>query len=251
MPVLAILCATFCETAIAQSPFQCSSSVGVAPPARSGSLSEPVSDFVLVCTGGTPTPAGVPIPQVGIQVFLNTALTSRLLALFFPAFSEALLLIGEPTPATQRVCGTAGDVEAGGVCTITGTGTGVGVYNGTAGRPNVFQGSLTTSNSITFPGVPVDPPGAGAFRVLRITNIRANVNALGPPTQPPTPVVETVSPFPPQFLPVSNPTQTVAFIQQGFTSSVSTVPTFPQCVSQNRSSPGIRASPGSPSSVFA
>jgi len=111
----------------------------------------------------------------------------------------------------------------------------LGVYNGTAGRPNVFQGKPTSSNSVTFLGVPVDPPGASASRVLRITNIRANANALGVagPSATPTPIVETVSPTPPQFLPVSNPSQTVAFIQQGLTSSVSAVPSFSQCVSQN------------------
>ena len=234
VPLLAILVTAL--PAIAQ-PFQCFANGGVSTPARVEGLSEPVGDFLLNCVGGTPTAAGSAIQPVNIQLFLNTSLTSRILA---NGWSEALLLIGEPTPATQRVCGTVGDVEAGGVCTITGTGTGAGVYNGTPGRPNVFQGIQTTSNSVTFLGIPVDPPGASGSRVFRITNIRANANALGLSVPVPTPVVETVSPTPPQFLPVSNPSQTVAFIQSGFTPSVSGASNLPQCVSQN---PGLARDP--------
>jgi hypothetical protein len=235
IPVLAMLFTACPETAIAQSPFQCFANGGVSTPARFEGLAETVGDLVLQCTGGTPTAAGSPIPPVNIQVFLNTSVTSRLLA---TGQSEALLLIDEPTPAIQRVCGTTGDVEAGGVCAITGTGTGLGDYNGTVGRPNVFQGRETTSNSVTFLGVPVDPPGAGASRVLRITNVRANANALGVGGQNPTPIVETISPNPPQFLPVSNPSQIVAFVQRGLTTSVSGSPSFSQCVSQNASLAG-------------
>jgi hypothetical protein len=223
----AFLFTRFPETAIAQTQFLCFANGGVATPARVEGLSESVGDYVLNCMGGTPTAAGSPIPPVNIQIFLNTSLTSRILS---NGWSEALLLIDEPPPLSQRVCGTSGDAETGGVCTITGTGNGLGVYDGTPGRPNVFQGMQTTSNSITFLGIPVDPPGAGS-RVIRITNIRADANALGVGV-PPTPIVETVSPNPP--LPVSNPSQTVAFIQQGITSSVSAVPSFSQCVSQNR-----------------
>ena len=230
IPVLAILFIAFPETAIAQSPFQCFANGGVSTPARGEGLSEFVGDYILNCVGGTPTAAGSPIAPVNIQIFLNTSLTSRILA---NGWSEALLLIDEPTPPTQRVCGTLGDVEAAGVCTITGTGTGLSVYNGSPGRPNVFQGKQTSPNSVTFLGIPVDPPGASGSRVFRITNIRANANALGVGAPPPTPIVETVSPTPPQFLPVSNPSQTVAFIQGGLTASVSGVPNFSQCVAQN------------------
>src|SRR5262249_55547460 len=41
----------------------------------------------------------------------------------------------------------------------------------------------------------------------------------------PTPIVETISPTPPQFLPVSNPSQTVAFIQRGLTFGLFSSPT--------------------------
>ena len=55
--------------------------------------------------------------------------------------------------------------------------------------------------------------------MIRITNVRGNANALGVAgtNATPTPIVETISPNPPQFLPVSNPSQTVAFIQKGLT----------------------------------
>src|SRR5689334_24156029 len=45
---------------------------------RSEGYSERVGDIALVCTGGTPTASGVPVPTVDIQIFLNTAVTSRL-----------------------------------------------------------------------------------------------------------------------------------------------------------------------------
>jgi hypothetical protein len=92
---------------------------------------------------------------------------------------------------------------------------------------NVFQAIQTTSNSVTFIGVPIDPPGTVGNRIVRITNVRGNANALGVAgaNATPTPIVETVSPNPPQFLPVSNPSQTVAFIQRGLVFSV----TAPNC----------------------
>jgi hypothetical protein len=84
---------------------------------------------------------------------------------------------------------------------------------------NVFQAIQTTSKSVTFLGVPIDPPGSSGSRVVRITNIRGNANALpvAGANASPTPIIETVSATPPQFLPVSNPSQTVAFIQRGLT----------------------------------
>jgi hypothetical protein len=197
--VLAMALLGFSETALAvTTPFQCFANGGVSSPARGEGLAELVGDLILNCTGGIPTPVGSPIPTVSIQIFLNTSLTSRLLA---NPWLEALLLINEPTPLAQQL-GT-----------------------------NVFQGSQTTSNSVTFSAVPINPPGAGTL-TLRITNIRANANALGlaPPNTTPTAIVETVS----STLPVSNPSQTVAFSQQGAAASLSSAPSFSQCSSQNQ-----------------
>ena len=77
-------------------------------PLRAESLAEFTGDFFVTCTGGTPTQAGMPVPAVDIRIFLNTAITSRKLA---GSWSEALLLIDEPSPVAQRICGTAGDVD--------------------------------------------------------------------------------------------------------------------------------------------
>jgi len=189
-----------------------------------------------------PAAFGAVINPVNIQVFLNTALTSRLLTTSTSGnvYSEALLLLDEPQPANQFACSNASTI-----CQNFGNGTGnsaTGYYGGgttgsstalcAVGVPvaiigcpgnnrNVFQGIQTTSNSVTFLAVPIDPPGSNG-RTIRITNIRGNANALGVAgsNATPTPIVETVSPNPPQFLPVSNPSQTVAFIQRGLVASL-------------------------------
>ncbi len=271
IPVLAVLAfllgsavtASAQVVVISGGPFQCFANGGVSTPARAEGLTELVGDLVLNCVGGTPTPFGAVIPPVNIQVFLNTALTSRLLTTSTSGsqFSEALLLLDEPAPANQFACNPGGGST---ICTNYGIGTGnsasayygggvngstftsttfTGIIGtatctfstnpggtfplGIAGCPgnnkNVFQGLQTTSNSVTFLGVPVDPPGTNG-RTVRITNIRGNANALGVAgaNATPTPIVETVSPNPPQFLPVSNPSQTVAFIQKGLTTGLFT-----------------------------
>jgi hypothetical protein len=270
IPVLAVLAfllgsavtASAQVVVISGGPFQCFANGGVSTPARSEGLTELVGDLVLNCIGGTPTGFGQVIPPVNIQVFLNTALTSRLLTTSTSGtqYSEALLLLDEPTPATQFACnpgggsticvnygnglgggtavpyygsGTTGSLftsalfapfVAGGACTPGAAITGGGFVVGCPGNNrNVFQGIQTTSNSVTFLGVPIDPPGTNN-RTVRITNIRGNANALGVAgaNATPTPIVETVSPNPPQFLPVSNPSQTVAFIQKGLTTGIFT-----------------------------
>ena len=53
------------------------------------------------------------------------------------------------------------------------------------GRPNVFQGRTGTAqnpnqfNSVTWLGVPLDPPGTTTNRTIRMTNIRADAVFLG------------------------------------------------------------------------
>jgi len=108
-------------------------------------------------------------------VFLSNAnITSRLTS---DPFTEVLMLMDEPhSPANLAVplvpCDAAGVTL--GICTILGTGSGAGTYNGTAGRPNVFQARLTGVNQVTFFGVPIDPPGTSGHRIIRITNLRGN-----------------------------------------------------------------------------
>jgi hypothetical protein len=271
--VLAVALTWFSETALAQiPPFQCFANGGVSTPSRAEGLAEIVGDMVLNCTGGVPAAFGAVINLVNIQVFLNTSVTSRLLTTSTTGvqYSEALLLLDEPLPASQFACsntsticpaygigtgnsalgyygsGTIGASNTNGAYTPIIGNAGACVFNGVgaagtypapiAGCPgnnrNVFQGTQTTANSVTFLSVPIDPPGANS-RVIRITNIRADANALGVPNiSMPTPIVETVSTNPP--LPVSNPSQTVAFIAQGAFASLSGSPIFSQCSSQNQ-----------------
>jgi len=260
IPVLAVIAFLLGSAVIASAqpnvPFQCFANGGVSTPARSEGITELVGDLVLNCIGGVPTAPGVSIPQVNIQVFLNTSLTSRLLTTSSsgPQYSEALLLLDEPVPGAQYPCNTTVGALTVSPTVCSGFGNGLGTANPpstigyygpgvvgstsgacTAGVPatcpgnnkNVFQAIQTTSNSVTFLGVPIDPPGTSGSRVVRITNIRGNANALGVAgaNATPTPIVETLSPTPAQFLPVSNPSQTVAFIQRGLTFGVFTTAT--------------------------
>jgi hypothetical protein len=302
IPVLAVLAFMLgsAVTASAQNqPFQCFANGGVSTPARAEGLTELVGDLVLNCQGGVPAGFGQAINPVNIQLFLNTALTSRLLTTSSVTnnLSEALLLLDEPLPANQIACSNTSTICQGfGIGTGNSATTGIGTANAAngyyanplaAGTPgvsntsavyvpiignggacvfngvgiagtyptnivgcpgnnrNIFQGIQTTSNSVTFLAVPIDPPGTAGNRTIRITNIRGNANALGVAgsNATPTPIVGTVSPNPPQFLPVSNPSQTLAFIQRGLTAgifssatttTVGTAATLQQCNS-NRS----------------
>src|SRR5579872_6780121 len=98
IPVLAVTAFLLgsAVTASAQNlPFQCFASGGVSTPARAEGLTGLVGDLVLNCTGGLPALPGAVINPVNIQVFLNTALTSRLLTSSSSGtqYSEALLLL--------------------------------------------------------------------------------------------------------------------------------------------------------------
>ena len=94
-----------------------------------------MSDMVLMCSGGTPTTIGQPIPQGTIAVILDTPITSRLLA---SGWSEALLLVDEPSPATQVVCGNST-----GVCNLQGNGTGLRrPTTATSDERSVYQANL-------------------------------------------------------------------------------------------------------------
>jgi uncharacterized repeat protein (TIGR01451 family) len=137
---------------------------------RGEGFGERVGDLVLHCHGGTPVASGTPLPTVNITVYLGVTVTSRL---YSNGWSEALLLVDNPgsslnyVPSTPLACN-----DPNGICQITGTGTGAGAYDGSPGRPNIFQGKVS-GNAITFTSIPFDPPGAWV-RMLRITNIRVN-----------------------------------------------------------------------------
>jgi hypothetical protein len=232
--------------------FSCGVTNGaVTPTLRAEGYTEEVGDIVLICSGGTPLPTnnGAPIPTANITVFLNTTVTSRLLSNSNTA-SEALLLIDEPGSALagygptvpQILCsqsnvgaGPGGCVEYVGTSTVEGTGTSlVGgvpvtgtVPSGTActttspcsAGANVFQG-ITTGNQVVFNGIPVMAPAtAGATRVYRITNIRANANQITAGGATPGAVTASLSINSATSIAITNSTLTVGFVQQGLSAT--------------------------------
>jgi len=235
--------------------FSCIGNAGVPPIVRAEGLTELVGDLVLNCNGGTPTAAGAAVPQTNVQIFLNTNVTSRLQS---DPWSEALLMIDEPGPAAQRYCTVNGG------CAVTGVGSSVGSdgladgvdYDQTTASggtvANVFMGRQSGVNSLLWQGVPIDPPGTTATRIIRITNVRANANQLGvSSTLIPTQIVMFISATGTTSIPINNPQQTVAFIQPGLSFSVRQVKSsYLQCVSWNRdaATDNTKAMPGSATS---
>ncbi|MEO7649882.1 MAG: hypothetical protein ABIZ80_05400 [Bryobacteraceae bacterium] len=244
IPVLAVLALLLgsAVTASAQNPaLQCFANAAVPPIVRAEGITELVGDLLLNCTGGTPTALGAQIPPVNIQIFLNTSVTSRVLSTTGGTWLESVLLLDEPRPGFQYPCELAS-----GVCTGLGNGTGTPNYyggssSGTLGNnKNAFQGQLIGTNSVLWLGVPIDPPGSNQTRVIRITNIRGNANALGLASgnSIPTPIIESITATGTQSVPINNPQQTVAAIHKGLlftmgsnatTTSAFTVGSVQQC----------------------
>jgi len=246
---------------------QCVANGGVPPILRAEGLTEQVGDVVLNCTGGVPTAPGGNIPQVNVQVFLSTPITSRLTSTTGSQWSSALLMIDEPVPATNNgvttptastaygnnkapralFCPNSSGCAAltggmGNVINPTATGNYAGPYSGFAGPgqgaavANVFQGQQVATNSVAFLGVPFEAPGSmGGTRVIRITNIRT---APGAPSSSliPQPVVEYISITGATSVPVNNPQQIVGYSQFGLDQNatfVSGAQNFSICNGQN------------------
>jgi hypothetical protein len=152
---------------------------------RGEGIAELMGDVVLNCTGGTPTPLGKPIPEYTLTYTLNTNITSRRLP-EAPDLSEALLMIDEPFPVNPipsnevSYSGNPAILCAllGSHCTATGTG---GTPNPYKTQPNVFVGKQSGVNTLEWK-VPIDPPGANFYRIIRLTNVRANAAQLGIPS---------------------------------------------------------------------
>ncbi len=214
-------------------PLTCMGAAGVLPLMRAGGLGELAGNININCFGGTPTAEGEPVPGVNIRVYLNTSITSRLLADAGREWTEALLLIDDPAPESQLVCGAPDAPETSlGVCAISSTGDGAGVYSGAPGRPNVFQGERTGDNVIDFFGVPLDPPGASG-RTLRIVNIRANASQLVTNPWIPFPVVATVEVTAASPILVNNPEVFIGFTMPELNFTVEAPPVFQQTEAQN------------------
>ena len=151
------------------------------------------------------------MPRVNIAVFLNAMPTSRVLS---APWAEPLLMVDEPAPAAQLSCPSPD-----GLYTSLGTGTGIGVYDGSPGRPNVFQGQQS-GNSVAWPGVPFDAPGDGDSQLIRMTNIRVNAAALAASATPPPPLAVLVTTSGDISLPIVNPNQTVGTLLPSLAVSV-------------------------------
>ena len=192
---------------ISANPMICSNNSGVPPIVRAEGVTEIAGDFYFFCTGGTPTASGVPVPNTTLQLGLNTEVTGRLAN---TDFSEALLLIDEPTSAQQRPCTQA-------TCSITGAGTSAVDYL-SGSTPNIFQARQTSAGSLTWTA-PIDPPANGGNRVLHFVNLRANAARLGfSQTQIPNQVIATISI--PGISIINSPQQTIGFVFAGKSTSI-------------------------------
>jgi len=220
-------------------PLTCTANAGVPPIVRAEGLAELVGDVVLQCTGGIPTLLDQPVPRVNFRVFLNTTVTSKLLS---GSWNEALLMIDEPqydNPATpqdegngQRIC-----TQVGGCTAPLGIGKEPGI-NYKYADYNVWQGMRVTNNvgdpnsgnTVEWLGVPVDPPGTQAVRIIRITNIRANAAERGIGSGLiPTQLTMFISATGSTGFPITNPTVQVGFIQAGLDFSASGNVNYLQC----------------------
>jgi hypothetical protein len=228
--------------ASAQIPAQCYPS-GWSTVVRAEGLSEKMGDVVLDCYGGTPTPAGLAVPTADFTLVFNGIVTSRLLQ---GDWSEALLVIDEYTASAQRMC-----AEPAGTCSITGTGTGTGTFDGSAGRPNVFQGRVIGPNQILFAGIPFDAPGPfGALpysgtRRLSFTNLRVNASTFPESFTPPM-VVASVAVTGPAALVLDPSPVVAAFVLHGMSSVTDTHPMLSACSAQNGALATDPAASGTP-----
>lgn len=195
---------------------------------RSEGIAELVGDTLINVTGGTPTPAGQPVPQYNIQLTLDTNVTSRL----YPSgLTEALLTIDDPRPGNQAYCAQLAG------CPIRGTGSGISYANpetlDNGGQPvrNVYQGRHLDPNNIVWLGVPIDPPGTTSVRVIRITNVRLNAAQAG--ANPLTSNIRVFQNSTGATVSLVNSQQTLSFVQTGLIFGVgrdgNTRGNFPVC----------------------
>ncbi len=156
--------------AAAQGPqIQCSVTT-VPNTLRHEGLTELIGDILLSCTPGTgytgPLTSGT-VPQANISVSLGATLSTNFVGT--AGGLDSLLLVDDPAPnGNQTVCPSPTN---GVLCADAADG---GLSYNRPGVYNVFQGvpGGPGSNSITFLGVPIDPPATALPRTYRITNVR-------------------------------------------------------------------------------
>jgi uncharacterized protein (TIGR03437 family) len=217
-------------------PLSCSVSAAVAQVLRQQGGTEPGGDIILNCTGGSPTPEGMPLPilQFGLIFSPGATVGGRILSGTSPPFrGEALALVDEPggllptSSPNQLVC-----ADPMFPCAILATGLGTGEYDGSPGRPNIFQSTAVTGSSEQF-NIPFDPPGLGT-RILRFTNLRIDSRSVPPSGSPamPASVSVGVSVNGPLPINITNPSQVIGFISNGANVSVTGGGATPNRVSQ-------------------
>lgn len=207
-------------------PLNCVANSGVPPLLRAEGFTELTGDILIECQGGNPNSPFL----ANFQLFLNTNITSRLLA---GDLVEALLLVDEPGLPRLNAASTAGTPTPFCVSPGTASNSAGGPAGGTSPACNPAspgetyqQGTYTVyraarpvgnpDNQVVWPGIPVVPPGSNRIRTFRITNVRANANQLGTSqTLIPTQVLAFISVFPQNTLPIDNPQQVVGYVQNG------------------------------------
>jgi len=180
---LAVLALLVGFTATASAqPYSCQALASGTPLLRAEGITELTGDILIRCTG-QPTLEGT---SGAIVLFFNANVTAR--------NNEPLLLIDEAEPTSTNV--TAG---------------------------TVFRGAVS-GNTITFTAVPVLAPATGLeFRQYRITNIRLNASQIGASASGlANAAIGQISWTPPVTVPLSNPQQTIGFVQTGLTFTLRT-----------------------------
>jgi len=159
-----------------QAPTCTTTNGAVTPTLRSEGYTELTGDIVIVCQGGSPPALGSLIPTANITIFLNTAVTSRLLqATAAGNASEALLLIDEPGSGLSGygpgvlAAGAVGPV----ICGSPNVGAGAGGCTEWVGNSTVTP-PAGSSNS----GVPISVnPNTGAGGAYVATSQPPGANA--------------------------------------------------------------------------
>lgn len=208
--LLVALLASLAAIASAQSVSSVSCVANTARPtvARVEGYAEEVGQVELRCTGGQPVTVGA-LPRINVQVFLGTEVTSRIVNSSTNGL-ESWLMLDDPAKGARNYCAAPG--------------------NCASDTNNVFQGVLTSTSSITWFGVPFNPPGTAGERKIRIVNVRANAVRVGLgggfiPNS--ISMVITISGT--NAPSVTNPVQTVAYTAASMKFSSDNDDTFNQC----------------------
>jgi len=237
LAVLAIVFGTEAPARAQGNSVNCTASASVIPTLRREGLNELTGDIVLTCVGATgamPVTTGN-VPQANVTVNLSALFTSRILSGTANTgatnvnydITEALLLVDDPSPTNQHVCGSPTN---GALCADPATG-GASYNTPNTKVYNVFQGVTvpgTPSTEVTFLGVPIDPPGTGVpVRTYRVTNIRVNATAVANTAL----VYGYIASSSSTSMEINQPQQAIGVVNNGLTATVgSTNSPFLQCL---------------------